>query len=718
MSSFQLNIEEDGLGILTFDRPGEKVNTFSREVFEEFSDVLVRLARETRLKGLLVRSGKPDTFIAGADVKEFVDLPAARIREGSARGQALFEQLARLPIPTVAAINGTCLGGGTELALACDYRLMSDAPRAKIGLPEVRLGIFPAWGGCARLPRLVGLAAALDLILTGKQLDARRARKIGLVDEAVPAAIFEEWTRRFAREKRGGGKPRPGRRGPAGVRDWVLEKTPLGRRLIFKTAREKIVAATGFHYPAPLEALSVLEESYGLPIEAALEVENAHIANIFGGEVQRNLLSIFFWTEEVKKETGVADSSVRPLPVARVGVLGAGVMGGGIAQLAADKGIPARMKDIAPEALAHGYAAAAAVWKKAVERRRLKPRQMAAKMALLSGTLDYSGFSRCEVTIEAVVEKLGVKRAVLKEWEAVVPETAIFASNTSTLPIGEIAAGALVPQRVVGMHFFNPVDRMPLIEVIRGPRSDDASVATVFALAKTLAKTPVVVKDSPGFLVNRILAPYLSEGVRLVKEGCRDRGRGPRDDGFRHAGRAARPLGRRRPRRRREGRRGSREGLPRADAEGRRRRAGGGRAARKEVRRGLLRLPGRQARGPVAAGVRDPRRDAGEDSAGRSGRDRIEARPLDGQRGGVLPGRGGRRVGPEARPRDDLRHGLSPLPRRPPPPCRLARRAPRRLGARGAGLAAGHTLPAGAPAARHGEGGSILSSGTIRELIQ
>ncbi len=521
MNAFQLDIEEDGLGILTFDRPGEKVNTFSREVFEELSNLLLPLPREPRLRGLLIRSGKPDTFIAGADVKEFVALPAGQIREGSARGQALFEQVARLPIPTIAAINGTCLGGGTELTLACDYRLMSDAPKAKIGLPEVQLGIFPAWGGCSRLPRLVGLAAALDLILTGRQLDAKRATRIGLVDEAVPAAIFEDWSRRFAREKLGSGKPRRGRRGPAGVRDWVLEKTPVGRRLIFNTAREKILKTTGWHYPAPLEALSVLEESYGLPIEAALEVENTHIANIFGGEVQRNLLSIFFWTEEVKKETGVSDATVRPLAVTRVGVLGAGVMGGGIAQLAADKGLPARMKDIEPDALAHGYAAAAAVWKKAVERRRLQPRQMAGKMALLSGTLDYGGFSRCEVTIEAVVEKLGVKRAVLKEWEAVVPEQAIFASNTSTLPIGEIAAGALAPERVVGMHFFNPVNRMPLVEVIRGPRSSDQSVATVFTLARTLGKTPVVVKDSPGFLVNRILAPYLSEGVRLVKEGCR-----------------------------------------------------------------------------------------------------------------------------------------------------------------------------------------------------
>lgn len=520
MNAFQLEIQPDGLGVVTFDLAGEKVNKFSREVFTELSDLLVRMSRESRLRGLVFRSGKPDVFIAGADVKEFVTLRPDEIREGSARGQALFEQIARLPYPTVAAINGVCLGGGTELALACDWRLMSDAPKAKIGLPEVRLGIFPAWGGCARLPRLVGLPAALDLILTGKQLDAKRAKKIGLVDEAVPAAIFEEWSLRFARTKLGASKPRRGRRGPSSVKDFALESNPIGRRLIFKAAREKVWKETGGHYPAPLEALAVIEASYGKSIEEALEIESGRIGNVFGGDVQRNLLSIFFWTEEVKKETGAGDPALRPRPVTRVGVLGAGVMGGGIAQLAADKGLPARMKDIAPEMLAKGFAAAAGIWKEAVRRRRLKPREMSRKMGLLSGTLDYSGFALCEVTIEAVVEKLGVKRAVVAEWEAAVPREAIFASNTSTLPIGEIAAGALAPERIVGMHFFNPVHRMPLVEVIRGPRSSDEGVAAVFALAKTLGKTPIVVKDSPGFLVNRILAPYLSEAVRLVKEGC------------------------------------------------------------------------------------------------------------------------------------------------------------------------------------------------------
>ena len=518
MTAFTLEVGDDGLGILTFDVPGEKVNVLSRDVFAELSEVLARMSREPRLRGLLVRSGKPDVFVAGADLKEFTRIATEDLRAQVERGQAIFEQIATLPWPTVAAIGGVCVGGGTELALACDYRLMSDAPKARIGLPEVRLGIYPAWGGCTRLPRLVGLQAALDLILTGKSLDARRARRIGLVDEAVPAAIFESFASKFARGKLGGGKRR--RRRPLSLGSLALEANPLGRRVVLAKARQKVLEETKGHYPAPLEALAVVEEGYGKPVAVGLEAEARRLSHVFGGPVQRNLLWIFFQTEEVRKETGVG-GDVRPRPVSRVGVLGAGVMGGGIAQLAADKGIPARMKDIEPKALAHGFAAAADVWKKAMARGRLKPREMEAKMALLSGTLDFSGFSQCDVTIEAVVEKLAVKRAVLKDWEGAVPREEIFASNTSTLPIREIAAGAAAAERVAGMHFFNPVDRMPLVEVIRGERTSDETVATIFDLARRLGKTPVVVKDSPGFLVNRILAPYLSEAVRLVQEGCR-----------------------------------------------------------------------------------------------------------------------------------------------------------------------------------------------------
>ena len=520
MSAFRLEVGADGLGILTFDLPGEKVNKFSRDVLVELSEVLVRLTQDPRVRGLLVVSGKPDVFIAGADIKEFANVAPEDAAAGSARGQALFEQLARLPFPTVSAINGICVGGGTEFALACDYRIMSDAPAARIGLPEVRLGLFPAWGGSVRLPRLVGLAAALDLILTGKLIDARRAKKVGLVDEAVPAPIFDDFAHRFARSKIGAGKR--GSR-PAGrpFAERALEATPIGRRIVFNKAREKVLAQTGGHYPAPLEALAVIDETWGLPSEAALEVESRRIANVFGGEVQRNLLNLFFLTEQVKKETGVDDPSVRPREVRHLGVLGAGLMGGGIAQLAADRGIPARMKDVEPTALARGFSAAAGVWREERQRRRLTDREARIRMARLSGTLDYSGFPRCEVTVEAVVEKLDVKRAVLAEWEGVVPADAIFASNTSTIPISQIAAEAGRPDHVAGMHFFNPVHKMPLVEVIRGEKSSDETVATIFALAKKLGKTPVVVADLPGFLVNRILAPYLSEAVRLVREGCR-----------------------------------------------------------------------------------------------------------------------------------------------------------------------------------------------------
>jgi 3-hydroxyacyl-CoA dehydrogenase/enoyl-CoA hydratase/3-hydroxybutyryl-CoA epimerase len=521
VTAFDLEIEEGGLGILTFDLPGEKVNKFSRDVLAELTGVVGRIEKEPRIRALLVSSGKADIFIAGADVKEFTTAKPEEAREGVAAVQGLFERVARLPFPVVAAINGACLGGGTELALASDWRIMSDSKKAQIGLPEVRLGIFPAWGGCTRLPKLVGLQSALDLILTGKSLDARRAKKIGLVDEAVPAAIFSDWAKAFAREQLGRPKPRRTVRKPMDFSEKVLEATPLGRGVIFSKAREGVMKQTGGHYPAPLEAIAVVEKSYGRAVAEGLAAEAEHIAKIFGGDVQKNMLGLFFLTEEVKKETGVEDDAVRPGAVERVGVLGAGVMGGGIAQLAADKGLPARMKDIEPKALGHGYGAAAAIWREQVSRRRLTPREMAAKMGLLSGTLDYSGFAKCDVTIEAVVEKLGVKRAVLKEWEAAVPRTAIFASNTSTLPITEIAAGALEPSRVVGMHFFNPVHRMPLVEVIRGRETSDAAVATIFSLAKTLGKTPVVVKDAPGFLVNRILTPYLSEAVALVLEGCR-----------------------------------------------------------------------------------------------------------------------------------------------------------------------------------------------------
>ena len=509
------------LAVVTFDLPGEKVNKFSTPVMQELSALVDRLASANGVEALVLQSGKKDIFIAGADVREIETISGAEDgKVKSSIGQRIFDRWANLPFPTVAAIGGACLGGGAEIALACDYRIFSDSKKASIGLPEVNLGILPGWGGTQRLPRLVGLSAALDLILSGKALDGRRAARIGLADAVVPAAIFSSWTLDFARGKAGSRKPRGIRRKRTAV-ELLLESSPPGRALIFRKARETVLARTGGHYPAPLEALLAVEEGFGKNLDEGLRIENEHLGNLVATPIQKNLMRIFFWTEEVKKESGAINPTVAPRSVSRVGVIGAGVMGGGIAQLAADKGLPVRMKDIAPEPLAHGFAAAAAVWRQKMKKKRLTAAEFKRKMDLVSGGLDWAGFPAAEVSIEAVVEKLAVKQAVLRDWESAVADDRIFASNTSTLPITRIAAEASNPRRVAGMHFFNPVDRMPLVEIIRGEKSSDETVATLFELARRMGKTPIVVKDSPGFLVNRILAPYLSEAVRLLQDGCR-----------------------------------------------------------------------------------------------------------------------------------------------------------------------------------------------------
>jgi 3-hydroxyacyl-CoA dehydrogenase/enoyl-CoA hydratase/3-hydroxybutyryl-CoA epimerase len=529
LSSFRLTVEPDGLAILVFDTPGEKVNKLSTPVMKELDRVIDGLAARSDVKALLLLSAKPGIFIAGADVKEIAKADRNADPEMIRGPHRTFNKLANLPFPTVVAIDGACVGGGCETALSMDWRLISDSPKAQIGLPEIKLGILPAWGGTTRLPRMIGLANGLDVILAGKVLDGKRAKRIGLVDEVVPQAILEDWAKQFARGKFGSKKRAnagPGG-GPARVRERKLAERLLegpGKGIVFSKARQSVLKETKGHYPAPLAALSVVEKGFGRPFAEALELEVEGVGSLIGTPVMRSLVGLFFRMEEVKKETGVEalggeGAKAKPRKISRVGVLGAGVMGGGIAQLAADKGFPTRMKDIKPEALALGYAQAARIWKDKVKKRRMTRAEFAGKMALLGGSLEYTGFEGCDITIEAVLEKMAVKQAVLADWEHVAPPTAIFASNTSTLPIHEIAAKAAHPERVVGMHFFNPVHKMPLVEVIYGQKTDPEVTATVFDLAKRMGKTPVVVKDSPGFLVNRILGPYIAEAVRLLLEG-------------------------------------------------------------------------------------------------------------------------------------------------------------------------------------------------------
>lgn len=507
-SAFRLE-RDAGIGILWFDLPDEKVNKFSSWVMVEL-DRLVGEIASTDLTALVIASGKPGIFIAGADVTEFTQVTSAAQAEEFVRfGQKVFTAISGLPQVTVAAINGPCLGGGLELALNCDYRVISDHPKASVSFPEVKLGIIPAWTGTTRLPRLIGIPAALDLILTGRSLDGRRAKKAGLVDEVAPAAILLDVARQFARSARG-------KRGPGDRTHVYLEGNPIARKIVFRKARASVAEKTGGHYPAPFKAIEVMETGFRAGFEQGLLAEARAAAELVTTETAQNLIRLFFLMEDSKKDP----LSGKAREVRRVGVLGAGVMGGGIAQLVVDKAdLNVRMKDINWEALAGGMKAAAALWRKKVERRRMPRVEMSRKLSQITTAVDWSGFAGADVAIEAVVENLGVKQKVLSEFEAVAGPSAIFASNTSTLPITRIAANALRPENVVGMHFFNPVDKMPLVEVIRGEKSSDEAVATVAALARKLGKTVVHCNDAPGFVVNRILSPYMNEAAFLLEEG-------------------------------------------------------------------------------------------------------------------------------------------------------------------------------------------------------
>jgi 3-hydroxyacyl-CoA dehydrogenase / enoyl-CoA hydratase / 3-hydroxybutyryl-CoA epimerase len=506
-AAFRIEREGD-LAVIWFDLPGEKVNKFSSTVMTEFAAVVDEMERARDVKRIVLASGKPTIFIAGADVSEFTRATTPEMVQQYTRfGQQTFHRFSKLPQVTVAAINGACLGGGCEIAISCDWRVMSDSPKAMIGLPETKLGIFPAWGGTTKLPRLIGLPAALDIILNGKTLDGRRAKKAGLVDEVVSGAILLDVAKQFTTR----GKRRDGSR-----TKFYIEGNPLARRVIFGKARKAVLAQTHGHYPAPLKAIEVMEYGMSAGVERGLAREVEEVAPLITGEVAQNLVRLFFLMEESKKDR----ISAAPREINSVGVLGAGVMGGGIAQIVADKTDAAvRMRDINWNALAGGLKAAAKIWRKNVERRRMSRGEMERKLARITTTTDWSGFQHLDLVIEAVVENLEIKRKVLSEFESLAKEGAIFATNTSTLPITEIAAQARHPDRVVGMHFFNPVDRMPLVEVIRSAKTSDLSMVTVASFARKLGKTVVFCNDGPGFVVNRVLGPYMNESGFLLEEG-------------------------------------------------------------------------------------------------------------------------------------------------------------------------------------------------------
>ena len=521
MNVFHQQWLDDGILKIVFDLPDSRANIFNKTSIPALEALIEELQHRDDVRLVVFTSAKENIYIAGADVNEIFTIRQREEAYQKARlGQQLFQKWAALPMPTLAVINGACMGGGTEFSLAFDFRVATDSPKVRIGLPEVKLGVIPGWGGTQRLPRLIGLQNALKIILTGGAVDARRALKQHLVDEVVPHAVADEAVLKIARDiLETGGKRYRERRKKRPFVEKMLEATGAGRSQILKKSREMVMKETRGHYPAPLAALEAVAFGLEHSLEEGLEYEARKFAEVAITDVSKNLIRIFFFTEEIKKENGVENPEVKPRPIKKIGILGAGVMGGGIAQLAAYRDHPVRLKDIAEEPLAAALAHARELFEGLVKRHRLSEREADLKMGLISTTTDYSGFENVDLVIEAVVEDVAIKKKVFEELGRHVPDEAIVASNTSAIPITELAEAYKKPDHFVGMHFFNPVHRMPLIEVIRGRETSDETVATIFALSKAWGKTPIVVNDGPGFLVNRLLMPYMAEAVVLLESG-------------------------------------------------------------------------------------------------------------------------------------------------------------------------------------------------------
>ena len=517
----QLHVENQ-IAHLIFDFPNEKFNKLSTPVMQSLDRAIDWMnTNASGIKACLITSAKEGIFIVGADIDEIKNITDATLGEqGSAAGQAIFSKLEKLPFPVICVINGACMGGGTELSLACHYRLATDSPKTKIGLPEVMLGIVPGFGGTQRLPRLIGLQRSLPLILSGKTLDGVRAYKSAIVDKVIPAAFYEKYAEEFVSEILDGKKAKYlERRKVKGIVNVLLET--VGKGIIYSQAKKSVLKETKGQYPAPLRALRSVQEGFSRSLEDGLKVEAKYLGEMIVTPISKNLIRIFRLTEDIKKNTGVSDKNITTPNIRYSGVLGAGVMGGGIAYLFSDNNVDVRLKDINHQAIGLGLDASRKLYDRKLKRRRLTKKELNRKMSYITGTLDYQGFGRCELVVEAIVENMDIKKQVIAELSKHVTDGCIVASNTSSLSITEMATAYKKPENFIGMHFFNPVHRMPLVEIIRGKKTSDQAVAAIYAFSKKLGKTPIVVNDGPGFLVNRLLMPYLNEAGFLLEEGVR-----------------------------------------------------------------------------------------------------------------------------------------------------------------------------------------------------
>ncbi|MFQ5509992.1 MAG: 3-hydroxyacyl-CoA dehydrogenase NAD-binding domain-containing protein [Leptospirillia bacterium] len=503
--------EDGGIGTLTLDVPDKAVNVLSSEVLEELSGVLDELAGKS-LTGLVVCSAKRG-FIAGADVNEIAEIvdPTTSTALVS-RGQQVLIQLEKLKYPTVAAIHGVCLGGGMELALACTHRVVSDDPSTKMGLPEVKLGIHPGFGGCVRLPKIVGLERACDWILTGKTVNARQARRAGLVAQVAPAERLLE----VARKQVGTSKKVKGKGNLVG---WLLTRNPVGRTVFFDQAFKRLKGKVSpDHYPAPFAALGVLRDIAGKSSAAAHRIEAESCGGLIPLKSTKNLIRVFFASEKLKHQDAVRLGKADADAIRQVAVVGAGVMGAGIAGEMARGGLLVRFADISDKAMEKGLKIISKTLKRST---RNAPRgEYERAMGRILPTLDLDRLGAVDALVEAVPERMDFKKSLFERALPQVKDGALILSNTSSLSVTDMFADTPDPGRTAGMHFFNPVPRMPLVEVVVGEKTSPETVARVAALSVRIGKMPLIVQECPGFLVNRILMPYLNEAVLMMEEGA------------------------------------------------------------------------------------------------------------------------------------------------------------------------------------------------------
>jgi 3-hydroxyacyl-CoA dehydrogenase / enoyl-CoA hydratase / 3-hydroxybutyryl-CoA epimerase len=508
-------VTDDQICILTFDRPDSAANIFDRDTLLELDVHLAAIEQDRNLRGVVVTSAKDNIFIAGADLNSLAKTDdAAHLSNLIRLGQDTFNRLANLPIPTVAAIHGACVGGGYEICLACDMRVATPDKATKIGLPETQLGILPAWGGSTRLPRLIGLPAALDIILAGKTVVAPKAAKLSMIDGVVPHEILQETAEQWIVS----GKKLPRGKRRLAPTKMGLFNSGLIAGIIERRVRPDIEKRTRGHYPAITKALEVVVNGLGVSEANSMEMEHNAIMELAKTPAAGNLVQVFFLQERAKKIRMLKDAKTPP--ITKAAVIGAGVMGSGIVQWLSSRDCQVAMRDINAAAVAHGMANIGKLYQAGVERRKFTAIEARQGIDRVRPMVELYPMKQIDLVIEAAVERLDLKVDLFHQLEGRIRDDAILATNTSALSITTIAQGLLVPERVVGIHFFNPVHRMQLVEVIRGEKTDPEVLQRSVKFVQRIGKMPVVVKDSPGFIVNRILMPYMIEAARLFELGA------------------------------------------------------------------------------------------------------------------------------------------------------------------------------------------------------